>query len=156
MRSTKKLTNLIARLGLRKASAPATRIRFRRKQKKTYILKTDQQKTALKSLRCIRRINYQAALLDARSRIKDEAQKLQDCFGGHSVEYYEKAILQHRTGLKSPRTVSPWNAYLSQEAKHLNDRELIIYNIYIYSLILTGNRTRGKRRKSKKGLRAEC
>ena len=91
----------------------------------------DLHKAALKSLCRVRRSDYQAALLDARSRIKEDAQKLRDRFGVHSVDYYEKAILQHRTGLKPPRTVSPWNAYLSREAKRLNDREFKAHNISI-------------------------
>ena len=54
------------------------------------------------------------------SLVHDKAVKLHAQFGGHSIDYYLKDIVQETAATPSHK-VSGWNVFLHQEAKCLNE-----------------------------------
>ncbi|KAG6874658.1 hypothetical protein C0992_007081 [Termitomyces sp. T32_za158] len=64
------------------------------------------------------RSEYSAALAQAQSVVRREAEALHATFGGHSIRYYEEEILQIGCLNKQKRQPSRWNAYLRAETKH--------------------------------------
>lgn len=123
MTQSKKITGLIARLTVRKSTSSAQRYSWRRRHKKVRVSKTLAEKRLEKEKRAQRRKNFTLALEEAQEVVRDEAKKLRETFGTHSVDYYHCAILQTQTRMKGSRGVSVWNAYLSQEVKRLNESE---------------------------------
>ena len=63
-------------------------------KKRNVIKKTEAEKEALAAKRQDKNANYKAALDSARQTILDEAKVLQARFGGHSIEYYTREIIQ--------------------------------------------------------------
>lgn len=55
--------------------------------------------------------------------VKAQAAQLNEQFGGHSTEYYEKEIMQRSRITTGKRSVNRWNVYLRDEVKKTNDGE---------------------------------
>ncbi|KAF8170783.1 hypothetical protein BJ912DRAFT_1066409 [Pholiota molesta] len=75
-------------------------------------LRTERRRKARESLK--------TDLQACRELVTAEAVKLREKHGGHSVEFYRKAILQEGR-LKQGRKVSPWNGWVYLEGIRLND-----------------------------------
>lgn len=78
-------------------------------------------KAAMAKQREERRIQYQAALKNARDVIHQHAVHLRETFGGHSVDYYTQEIFQRGRLERGRRGTMRWNAFLSQELKKRNE-----------------------------------
>jgi hypothetical protein len=76
-------------------------------------------------------MDRKTAYCDALSQVSDvilnEAVKLREQFGTHSVDYYLKDIMQHSRLSKEKWSVSGWNVFLRQEVKHINDGKLMLF-----------------------------
>jgi hypothetical protein len=89
-------------------------------KRKTYRHSTA-EKQALTAQRKERKLSYHNALHLATEAIQNEAKKLHEQFGGHSVDYYMRQIMQTSHIHKKSRSVNKWNIYLRQEVKRIND-----------------------------------
>ncbi|KAF8196113.1 hypothetical protein BJ912DRAFT_847117 [Pholiota molesta] len=100
-------------------------------QKKPRRKLTPAQKASQVESRRKARESLKADLLACRQLITAEAEKLQEKHGGHSVEFYRKAILQEGR-LKLGRKVSPWNGWVYLEGARLNEGEFPIHSLASY------------------------
>jgi hypothetical protein len=105
----------------RKLKTNKVRQPWRHRTKRTYLRKTPAEKAALAAKRLGHRQSYQTALAKARAVVMDEAIKLKEQFGAHSVDWYFEAIMQQSRISKTKRAPSRWNAYLRQEVKAANN-----------------------------------
>jgi hypothetical protein len=93
---------------------------WKQRNKWRIIKHTNAEKKARAAIAAKHREEYHAALSASRQVLYDEAVKLHAQFGGHSIDYYLKDIVQE-TAATSSRKVSGWNVFLHQEAKRLNE-----------------------------------
>ena len=119
----KKPTPVVQRLlsEVRKYSTEKTRCASRRRKKCRVIKLLAADKALAAAKRKTECSRYNQALADARKVIMDEAIKLHDTFGNHTVDYYYEQLLQgHRLSL-SKREVNRWNIWVRKEVQHIND-----------------------------------
>jgi hypothetical protein len=114
---------------LRKLSTNKARHPWRHRNKNKRIPLTPPEKAQRKKDRLLHKINYKAAMQKAQDVMLEEAKKLRELFGGHSVEWYFQEIMQRSHVTKKKRKVTLWNAYLQQEVKRINDGDLIHWYI---------------------------
>ncbi|KAG6896214.1 hypothetical protein C0992_009682 [Termitomyces sp. T32_za158] len=104
----------------RKILTRALRRPYRLKKKRITLKKTPAEKREANEKRRERRQSYQEARSAAWDLLEQEAMKLHERFGGHSLQWYKEDILQVGRLKGDSRGVSRWNAYLRAEAKRLN------------------------------------
>ena len=68
-------------------------------------------------------VSYLDALNAAMQVLEDEAYKLHAQFRAHSVDYYLKEIMQRSRKTKGTRKINPWNVFLRQEVKRINESQ---------------------------------
>ncbi|KAG6894293.1 hypothetical protein C0992_006687 [Termitomyces sp. T32_za158] len=104
----------------RKILSAAIRRPYRLKQKRVSIKKTAAQKEEAKKKREAHKEAYAAAREAASNLLDQEAIKLHEQFGGHSVQWYKEDILQMARLKTETRAISRWNLFLRYEAKRQN------------------------------------
>jgi len=78
------------------------------------------------------------ALAEAHQLVIQEAMKLHDRFGGHSIQYYYEEILHQSHFTKGQRSVTAWNAFLGAEVKCINDGKWQDYHhCFVFLLMMT-------------------
>ncbi|KAG6819388.1 hypothetical protein H0H93_012294 [Arthromyces matolae] len=82
---------------------------------------TGAEKAKKKLERLTAKRTYQEALRDCHSEIAHMAEKLRQRFGKHSVDYYLQELMQTSRVNKKYKESGHWNAFVSQEAKRIND-----------------------------------
>lgn len=100
-----------------------TRLPWRRRASRVVYKKTLAEKKALVEKRRLHRTTYREALHEASRAVKSQAVQMHAKFGAHSVDYYEKEIMQRSRITKGSRSVNRWNVYLRNETKRMNDGE---------------------------------
>ena len=108
-----------------------SRLPWRHRTKRQTFKRSATEKAALAEKRHNRKIAYHEALTKAAESIYNEAIKLHELFGGHSIEYYLEELMQHSRLSKKKRTVNSWNVFLRNEVKRINDSESDLL-LYIY------------------------
>lgn len=83
--------------------------------------KTPAEKQTLKAQRRDRKLSYNEALSAAAEVLYDEAVKLREQFGQHSVEYYLEELMQRSRISKGTRGVSRWNVFVRDETVRRNE-----------------------------------
>jgi hypothetical protein len=94
------------------------RSRLKRKQ---IAKKSAEEKKTLAEKRLKKKIDYQTALAEAQDVLMQEAVKMHETLGCHTVDYYYEAIIQTSHMTKHQRACNPWNAYLRAEVKKYNE-----------------------------------
>jgi hypothetical protein len=132
----KKQTPVVQRLlsEVRKYSTDKARIAWRRRGKQRKKIKLSAADKALAAAkRKTERIKYSEALANSRKVVMDEAIKLHEMFGAHTVDYYYEQLLQGHRLARSKRNVSRWNIWLRKEVQRLNDGKQF-YILYSYNM----------------------
>jgi hypothetical protein len=126
-----------ARYSSRKAALLTSkqRLPWRQRAKRKTIKKSTAEKKTLAEQRLNRKIAYRQALADATETIHNEAIKLHEQFGGHSIEYYREQLMQHSRLGKKRRLVNGWNVFLRNEVKRMNDGMLVRF-LYVYLTLI--------------------
>jgi hypothetical protein len=119
----KKPTPVVQRLlsEVRKYSTEKTRYAWRRKRQRKTIKLSAADKALAAAKRKTERSKYHGALANARKVIMDEAVKLHDTFGSHTVDYYYEQLLQGHRLSRSKREVNRWNIWVRKEVQRIND-----------------------------------
>lgn len=108
----------------RKSTAPRTtkaRGSWRSRLKRKYIKRTAAEKKAIKSQRRERKLSYNEALNAASGVMYDEASKMREQFGQHSIEYYMEALMQRSRLTNNKRDINRWNVFLREETIRHNE-----------------------------------
>lgn len=99
------------------------RLPWRRRASRLIYKKTPAEKKKLADKRLQHRVSYREALHDASLAVKAQAVQINEKFGGHSVDYYEKELMQRSRLTTGKRSINRWNVYLRNEVKEANDGE---------------------------------
>ena len=99
--------------------APMTR-ENRTPQPRKEDLRNTAEKAADKEKQEKRRKELCTALADAQRVLKDEAAKLHERFGDHSLEWYQRAILQDARITKTQRSPNRWNIFQREALLKMN------------------------------------
>jgi hypothetical protein len=113
------------RYSSRKAALATSRNRlpWRHHVKRQALKQSPAEKKALAEQRNSRKLTYQNALSKASESIYNEAIKLREQFGTHSLEYYMEELMQQSRLSRNKRAINSWNVYLRGEVKCINDGE---------------------------------
>ncbi|KAH7904201.1 hypothetical protein BJ138DRAFT_1239951 [Hygrophoropsis aurantiaca] len=103
-----------------KSTKSSVRTPWRHRMKTKALKRTPAENKVLKDKREAHRTEYQEALADAQAVITQEAVKLRERFGSHSIEYYFEAIIQSSRIKKTKRSENRWNAFVRAETKRIN------------------------------------
>jgi len=135
-RSKQQSAEGIARYSSRKAALVTSKnhLPWRTRTKRKIFKRSNAEKKALAEQRMDRKIAYRDALSQAADVIHNEAVKLHEQFGTHSVDYYLQDILQQSRLSRGSRSVSNWNVFLRREARCINNGKLTL----ILYIILNG------------------
>ncbi|KAG6835636.1 hypothetical protein H0H93_016289 [Arthromyces matolae] len=94
--------------------------RTRTKRADDSIKRTIAKRAANRKARAEEKEKYQTALMEAQQEVRSLAEKLRTEFGKHSVDYYEREILQLSRQYKNRKDTGAWNAFVSMEVKRRN------------------------------------
>ncbi|KAJ2927306.1 hypothetical protein H1R20_g9789, partial [Candolleomyces eurysporus] len=83
---------------------------------------TTAEKATLANIRAQKRAKYDKALEEAQDALREVALVMQAKVPGHQLDYYLRVITQAitRSNIKTRKTVSGWNAFLSKETRKRN------------------------------------
>ncbi|KAG1902815.1 uncharacterized protein F5891DRAFT_1185945 [Suillus fuscotomentosus] len=82
------------------------------------------QKKALAEKCLKRKTDYHTALAEAQDILMQEAVKMHEMLGSHTVDYYYEAIIQTSHMTKHQRACNLWNTYLHAEVKSITKHYL--------------------------------
>ncbi|CAA7264088.1 unnamed protein product [Cyclocybe aegerita] len=89
--------------------------------KRTVIKRTDTERAVAKARKQEERLQLKDALKATKKLLMQEAIRMRERFGGHSVSYYYEKIMQTSRINRGCRAVSLWNAFLAVEMKARKD-----------------------------------
>jgi hypothetical protein len=85
------------------------------------VKKTTAERARLQEKQAAERSTYHEALEEAWTAVMEQAERLRDRFGCHSVDYYYEELIQHSRKAKSKRSkINLWNAFTRLEAQQVN------------------------------------
>jgi hypothetical protein len=125
------------------AATNRARLPWRHRTKCKIYQQSSVEKKQLAEKRHKNKADYNDALAAASSVLQEEAAKLKEQFGAHSVQYYMDEIMQSSQLAKKKRSVNCWNVYLRNEVKHLNDgQSYLSQDCHLYLYFTTSTSTR--------------
>ncbi|KAL7283899.1 hypothetical protein ACG7TL_001171 [Trametes sanguinea] len=105
----------------RKAAPKRVRFPWRERRRRERIRRSRAEKRELQQRRDEKKEKLTNALVEARAVMWELAVKMHEDFPGHSARYYYDAIMQRARMRQTPRKISPWNAFVSQELQKYNE-----------------------------------
>jgi hypothetical protein len=123
MARRKELVEGPARHSSRKAALATSRNRlpWRHRSKHRTFKQSPAEKAALAEKWSSRKLAYCEALTEAAETIYNEAVKLREKFGTHSIQYYMGELMQQSRLDKKKRNINSWNVFLRNEVKRINE-----------------------------------
>jgi hypothetical protein len=115
---------LITRLSAseRRIGPGGTKKKFRRRAKRVYVKKTDDEKAAAVLKRRTRNIEWNADLQASRLVLREEAENLRNKYGQHGLEYYVRCITHSLTArTKGTQKRNEWNVFQKYRMKQINE-----------------------------------
>jgi len=140
---------------MRTAATNKARLPWRNRTKHKTYQRTSVEKKALAEKRRNNKKSYHEALAAAYAAVQEEAVKLKEQFGAHSVQYYMEEIMQQSRLTKHKRSVNSWNVYLRNEVKRINDGESDLLSLVLYictQILVTVARPSGEPRQKASAL----